>query len=497
MQEEVDAGPSRYVRLIFLIIAGILAVQIHWSILIIVGWYYLLKQLETNGILDKWNASRVLGILLMIRTERGQKVLDFISKPRKAWRIFGEVGLWTCRLVSAIVLLLFTMNFILMLAKPSDVPSATPSELLLIPGITPTIPLFWGLIGLIVALVVHEYGHGILSRAHGMRVRSFGLLIVGLIPIGAFAEPEGSELLRAPRKERQRVFAAGPAVNIYGGFLCFLILALVANTMTPTIAGVHAEGIIVEQPADDAGLQPWEIITHANGTEVSDYSEFTAFLDSHKAGDNITLTVLSLPNGEGNREMREISLTLADHYQYAIEQGTDPAIIDAYGISEGDAFLGVSGLASNGEGAKRLAGPLAHDAPKDPLSVAFGFALQPLQIISSPIVFKGEIMHPNEAELLTTDSFIGPTLTSALLHLLFWIIWMNVLLGFANLIPLLPFDGGHLLKDRLHDYLAFFAKFSPNSHPLKVQKTVNRISGFSSLIILFMFLIMIIWPLLI
>ena len=161
MQEEGDTGSPRYLRLIFLIIAGILAVQIHWSILIIVGWYYLLKQLETNGTLDKWNASRVLGILLMIRTERGQKVLDFISKPRKAWRVFGELGLWTCRFVSAIVLLLFTMNFIFMLSKPSEIPSAKPSELLLIPGITPTIPLFWGLIGLIVALVVNEYGHGI------------------------------------------------------------------------------------------------------------------------------------------------------------------------------------------------------------------------------------------------------------------------------------------------------------------------------------------------
>tara|TARA_B100001750_G_C15515818_1_gene607078 strand:+ start:2357 stop:3850 length:1494 start_codon:yes stop_codon:yes gene_type:complete len=497
VQEEGDAGSSRYLRLIILIIAGILAVKIHWSILLLVGWYFLLKQLETNGILDRWNASRVLGILLMIRTERGQKVLDFISKPKRAWRIFGELGLWTCRFVSAIVLLLFTLTFVSMMSKPSDVPSASPSELLLIPGITPTIPLFWGLIGLIIALVVHEYGHGILTRAHGMRVRSFGLLIVGLVPIGAFAEPEGRELLRAPRRERQRVFAAGPAVNIYGGFLCFLILALVANTMTPAIAGVHAEGIIVEQPAAEAGLEPWELITHVNGTEVNDYSEFTSFLDSHHAGDNITLTVLSLPDTEGNRGERNISLTLADHYQYLIEQGTEPEIIEAYGIVEGDAFLGVSGLASNGMGAERLAGPLSHDAPSDPLSVAFGFALQPLQIIYSPINFKGEIMHPNEAELLTTDSFLGITATTALLHLLFWVIWMNVLLGFANLIPLLPFDGGHLLKDRLHDYLAFFAKFSSNSHPLKVQKTVNKISSFSSLIILFMFLIIIIWPLLI
>ena len=187
VQEEGDAGKSRYLRFMILVIAGILAVQIHWSILLLVGWYFILKQMETNGMLDKWNASRVLGVLLMVRTERGQKALEFISKPRKAWRIFGELGLWTCRFVSAIVLILFSLTFISMILDPSDVPSASPSEVILIPGITPTIPLFWGLIGLIVALVVHEYGHGILARAHGMRVRNFGLLIVGLIPIGAFA----------------------------------------------------------------------------------------------------------------------------------------------------------------------------------------------------------------------------------------------------------------------------------------------------------------------
>ncbi|MDP7312076.1 MAG: site-2 protease family protein [Candidatus Thalassarchaeaceae archaeon] len=497
MQEEGGAGKSRYFRFMILVIAGILAVQIHWSILLLVGWYFILKQMETNGTLDKWNASRVLGVLLMIRTERGQRALDFISTPRKAWRIFGEIGLWTCRFVSAIVLILFTFTFISMILAPSEVPSASPSELLVIPGVTPTIPLFWGLIGLIVALVVHEYGHGILTRAHGMRVRHFGLLIVGLIPIGAFAEPEGRELLRAPRRERQRVFAAGPAVNIYGGFLCFLVLALVANTMTPAIAGVHAEGIIEDQPAAHAGLEPWEVITHANETEMNDYSKFATFLDLHRAGDNITLTVLSLPDEDDNREERNISLTLADHHQYLIEQGNDPAIIEAYGIHEGDAFLGVSGLSSNNRGAERLAGPLAHDAPSDPLSVAFGFAIQPVTIIFSPINFKGEIMHPNEADLLTTNSFIGTTGTSALLHLLFWVIWMNVLLGFANLIPLIPFDGGHLLKDRLHDYFSFFAKFSANSHPLKVEKTVNKISGISSLIILGMLMIIIILPLII
>ena len=72
------------------------------------------------------------------------------------------------------------------------------------------IPLWWGLIGFIVALVIHEFGHGLLARGHGMRIRSFGLLQLGPLPLGAFAEPEGEELFKAPRRERQRMFAAGP-----------------------------------------------------------------------------------------------------------------------------------------------------------------------------------------------------------------------------------------------------------------------------------------------
>ena len=494
---QTEEGTSRSRELIFIVIASIIAIQIHWSILGIVVWYILLKRLEAQGILDQWDATRVLGVILMVRTNRGQKVLDTISKPRKAWRIFGEIGLWTCRLISAFVLIFFVLAFIGTIMNPTEIESASPSEIILIPGVSPTIPLVWGLIGLIIALVIHEYGHGILTRAHGMRVRSFGLLILGLIPIGAFAEPEGREILRAPRRERQRVFAAGPAINIYGGFIFFIAMALVANTLGPAIDGVHAEGIIDQQPAAEAGLQPWEVITHANGSEIIDRNDFTSFLDSHQAGDNITLTVLTIADSQGERQQRDINLTLADQYQYQLDLGTDPQILAAYGIEEGDAFLGVMGLASNDAGANSLAGPLSSSASKDPIPLVVGLAIQPLSLISNPIVNKGEIMHEQELQLLDSNTFLGLEGTMILLHLLFWITWMNVLLGFANLIPILPFDGGHLLRDRLHDYFAFFAKFSSNTHPISVQNAAHKVSSMSSLILMGMLILIIFIPMII
>ena len=102
----------------------------------------------------------------------------------------------------------FLLAFVGALLSPPDVPPPTASELVAIPGINPMIPLWWGVIGFIVALVIHEFGHGLLARGHGMRIRSFGLLQLGPLPLGAFAEPEGEELFKAPRRERQRMFAA-------------------------------------------------------------------------------------------------------------------------------------------------------------------------------------------------------------------------------------------------------------------------------------------------
>ena len=82
-------------------------------------------------------------------------------------------------------------------------PTATPpsaSELVAIPGLNPMIPLGWGAMAFIVALVIHEFGHGLLARAHGMRIRAFGLLQLGPLPLGAFAEPQYQELHKAREK---------------------------------------------------------------------------------------------------------------------------------------------------------------------------------------------------------------------------------------------------------------------------------------------------------
>ena len=65
-------------------------------------------------------------------------------------------------------------------------------------------------------------------------------------------------------------------------------------------------------------------------------------------------------------------------------------------------------------------------------------------------------MHPFEESLLEADVVAQALGTSGLLflvNLFFWLLWVNILLGFTNLIPMVPFDGGLMFRDMLRAIL--------------------------------------------
>ena len=75
----------------------------------------------------------------------------------------------------------------------SQIPGVAP----IIPGID--IPLFAGIISLAVLLVVHEFSHGLLARAAKVRLKSIGLLIFSIIPVGAFVEPDERQISKVKK----------------------------------------------------------------------------------------------------------------------------------------------------------------------------------------------------------------------------------------------------------------------------------------------------------
>ena len=481
--------------LILIFVSAFLAAQWHWAFGALGLWVLILSQFERRGILDKWNATRVLGGLLMLRSNRGQETIEKVAKPRAFWRLYGEVSMWTCFFVMIFIVLFLLLSFgsALIYGVPkSDAPA---SQLIVLPGINPIIPFWWPAIAFVGALVIHEFAHALQARAHGMRVRSVGLLMLGPFPAGAFVEPEFEELTKAPRRERARLFAAAPATNMYAGLLSWLLICLLASQFSVINPGVHANGIIEDTAAADSGLQPWEIITHFDGAPVPTAGEMTEQLDAHSAGDTVNLTVLSHPNENQLRTERVISVTLSSKWDYLKSQNMTDSEIESMGVDEDDAFLGVSGMSSGSSGIDRLVGPMAWETDQPLYVDALGVAVQPFVLIGIPIGFEGQIMTPQEMEFIEADGWLGDilgtTVLMAIITLLFWFIWWNFGLGLANLIPIIPFDGGHLMKDFLGVVVGGIHRFTRHPHALKTELTVSKISSFSSLF-LFMGLLLII-----
>ncbi len=499
MQDEEGSALNHLLPMIAIYFFYLLGLPI-WGAVIMIIWYSTLVTLENNGTLDNWDATRVLGFILMIRTKKGRILLEKISKYRRFWRWFGEFSIWLCFIVMFGVILLLVLSAIASAFSPPE-ESIPAKDLLLIPGVTSFVPFWWPVIALIIAVVIHEYGHAIQARVHGMRAKSFGLLLLGPLPMGAFFEPEIQEMTRAPRRERLRIYAAAPSINIVSTYIVILLLSCTASGFVASEPGLHAKGIIVDSGAEEAGLQPYEIITHLDGVKVSDYDSFTEIMNNKSAGDEMSLSVMSRENEAGERESRVIVVNLTDQLDYYLSQGipswfegeceNQDQCLDEYinflnenGIKQGNAFLGVSGISSGTNAVDSY--KLSATEDFNPLLRTVIFIFKPLELLGEPIRLEGHSMPLEERDLLESGdgiiaSLIGTNGMLAIFDFLFWFAWINFILGFANLIPMVPFDGGQITRDSTHSIIKFFGR---NMNPLRVEKIANRVSGFSSIIIL-------------
>ena len=473
-----------------------------WAIAIVGAWYFALVYLEQNGTLDRWNATRVLGIILMLRTGKGKVALEQLAKPRKLWRAYGEFSIWLCFIVMFGVILLIISAALATAAAPAEQNVLPASDLLLIPGVTSFVPFWWPFLALIVALIIHEYSHGIQARAHGMQVRSFGLLLAGPLPVGAFAEPEYEEMMRAPRRERIRLYAAGPSINLLATWIVLILLSATATGFTSEVNGVHASAVIIDSGAEDAGLLPYETITHIDGFEIIDSDDFTGTLESYSAGESALFTVLPSPFDNENSE-REIEIVFTDKHEHYMRPCLEESSCNAeeysllleenLGIQEGDAFVGMV-VAEGSIAADRWSFVF-----RDDLSVGVKLRstlLAPLSMLGIPIDNEGHTMVLEERMMLSAgDGAIASTLGTdgmlAVFDFLFWLAWINFLLGFANLIPMIPFDGGHIFRDAAHSTMRFIMR---GGDPIRIENAANRLSSMSSLIVLFIVIIPIILP---
>jgi membrane-associated protease RseP (regulator of RpoE activity) len=290
-------------------------------------WLFVIV-LKKKGILEKYNIS-TYGPVLMIRTTRGLDLLDRLARPRKAWRLYADIGI---RLMFIGMIAMFLIVILSDIALLNSVGTNTVPEpgkfnearnIFLIPGINEFIPLTWGIIALIVTLVVHEFSHAILCRVENIRVKSMGILLA-IVPIGGFAEPDEKELFgkeeeeendtpdpygdrrlgirinddepvkvkaaperMATRTQRARILAAGVMANFVVTLIAFsLLFGPVLGAISP-LGNTMIVDVDEDSAAYAAGLRQGMVITQLDETDINDVSEMMTYLSSVDTGSTV------------------------------------------------------------------------------------------------------------------------------------------------------------------------------------------------------------------
>lgn len=258
-----------------------------WTIfLALLGLYVLVLALVARRG-DEDASLKVAGPFIMWRTTLGRDLIDRIAGPRRLWKWWGDASVVVTVVTGLLTLALLLFQVVLILQQPEAVSQNAPEPVLLlgIPGVNPLIPIWYGIFALLFALVIHEGSHGILSRASDLHVKSLGLLLF-IVPIGAFVEPDEEDLKRASVRDRNRVYAAGPMSNIVAAVLAGALFsgALVGSlTVAAGGAGVGVAGVVPGSPADEAGIEPGSVVTEVGNRSVDSSQAFGESLNTAQA----------------------------------------------------------------------------------------------------------------------------------------------------------------------------------------------------------------------
>ena len=176
---------------------------------------------------------------------------------------------------------------------------------------------------LLVLVVVHELGHFTVAKLAKVRVLEFGVgfpprvfsrqwgdttYSLNLLPLGGFVRMVGEEdptdpgsLARRSAPVRLAVLFAGSAMNAILPLLLFTIVFMLPQDAIVTRVAVL--DVAADSPAERAGVEPGDVITHADGRRLDNSFELQAAVQ-RRLGADTTWTV--------ERQGRTLELHLAE-----------------------------------------------------------------------------------------------------------------------------------------------------------------------------------------
>jgi membrane-associated protease RseP (regulator of RpoE activity) len=368
--------------------------------------------------------------LLTLRTKIFSGVFDRLGSLRTS-RWISWIALVIVPVVAAIGLYMLCMSLFALLWNPAagDITRELgPQAYLLLPGINPLLPILYGWLAIVCAIVVHEGAHGIIARNRGLNVKSSGLLFFLIIPIGAFVDVDEEQLTKAKPRDSLRVMAAGVAGNVVLALVCLLAVLLIVNGLTPLVDGVYISDVTEGMPAQEAGLLPSDVFVSINNVSIDNYETLNATLMAKDPGDVVQVTVA---RGTDWEERFSTSVTLTES-------------------TKGRAVMGV------------LVGDLSTE---ERLTFYRTLTLEKLSLYIIPPSLR--------PDLVPFSDSLAPFYTSALgaqwhvyANTFFWLWFVNFNVAVFNALPIYPLDGGRMFDITLKSVLG--RRLS--------EKTISRIT---------------------
>ena len=437
--------------------------------LFLIAWITGARWADNEGYLERNNMELVWGrSFLMWRTDWGKDFIEKISKYKLFWRKVGDV--WV---VTVFFIMIFMFFLLLWQAKLAwQIPksaSVSPKMMIGLPGLNPVIPLWYGILALVIAMVVHEFSHGILSRVANVKVKALGLLMF-FFPVGAFVEPDEEEMKSMKKWERMRLYAAGPGSNMVIAIIfSFLFSSVMVASLEPSSDGVLSANVVLDYGGEEAGLEPWMLITEVNDQIVSNSEDFSNVMNETYAGQVVNVSVLN----KGNPETYQV--TLSDKGSYYLKYYPD-----AYETwMSGKGFMGIA-----------VVNP---EVIADSLSNPGSSGSSMLQYITLPFQ-KLQPFPEHFTSLFAPTGLVGVIPDSTfwiLANSFYWIFWLNLMVGLTNALPAVPLDGGFIFADGVTGMLG---KVRGSMTAQRKEEIVDRLVSILAITVLFLIIWQIVGP---
>ncbi len=267
-----------------------------------------------------------------------------------------------------------------------------------IPGIGVIVPFIaWVSLGMI--LIIHEFSHGIMLSKYKEKIKSVGLILFGIIPMGAFVEQDDKTFMKKNEREQILVLSAGPSSNLFTMAIGFVVFVLLIIAMTPISLEINNEYSKTYSGVKIVSVQ--DEVSFCGITELSPAKNFLFKDDIVLSLNDVNISNMTMLNKVFNNSEKMDFLVLRNNEEIQVK--LNPIIFEDLNI-------------------KRIGVEFA--------SIPTGY--------EPPLHIK-----------------LVSMISSSILNILFFFWILSFAVGMFNFLPSDPLDGGRIAKFVLTPYFSF------------------------------------------